>query len=120
MEKTLVIDRVKELAHKVLPQHEVTRNQSQIAVLMTTFGVTWDEVKNPTRFSPSYQTFKTDDDLRREFDQTLMMLKRAKAKGLHSDEHIALEMLKGFILGVAFFNTRLSQELSHKVTEVYK
>lgn len=119
MERTLVVEKAKELAHKVLTRDDTVINQAEIAVIMTTFGITWDEIKSPTVFSPSYEMVRTEGDLRREFERTLNTLVTARQKGLYAVEYDTKLMLQGFIQGVRFFDDRLASEFSHLVYKVY-
>lgn len=114
MEKSKLIKKIRELAKlSHMSADKTTINQSEIAVLMKTFGISWNEVKHPSNsFTLYYEMEQTETDLRQEFESMLKTLKLAKEKGLQSDERNMKLMLKGFITGVRFFNQELSYKFS--------
>ncbi|PLS19125.1 hypothetical protein CVD28_01585 [Bacillus sp. M6-12] len=114
MEKSKVIKKVRELIHdKGLFGDALTIRRAEYAVIMQTFGITWDEVKHPSdSFSWFLEMQRSETDLRQELDSMLKTLNLAKTKGLRWDEKDTKLMIKGFLKGVEFFNQNLSREFS--------
>ncbi len=114
MEKSKVLKKVRGLAqaHHMFPDR-IAVNQAEIAVIMQTFGMSWDELKKPSNtFSLHYKMVQTESDLMKELEGKLKTLKLAKEKGLQYIERDMKLMIKGFIDGVRFFNKELSDEFA--------
>ncbi|RPK20110.1 hypothetical protein [Paenibacillus xylanexedens] len=114
MEKVKVLSKVRELAKaNHMFYDSIAINQAEIAVIMQTFGMSWDELRNPSdTFSLEYQMVRTENDLRKEFEGLLFILKLSKEKDLHKNYADTRLMMKGFISGIQFFNQDLANELS--------
>ncbi|WP_336784113.1 hypothetical protein [Paenibacillus illinoisensis] len=114
MEKAKVLSKVRELAKaNYMFYDNIAINQAEIAVIMQTFGMSWDELRNPAdTFSLEYQMVRTENDLRKEFEGLLFILKLSKEKGLHKNYADTRLMMEGFISGVRFFNQDLANEFS--------
>ncbi|WP_336769681.1 hypothetical protein [Bacillus bombysepticus] len=114
MEKTRLINKLRKLTQEnPIYSDMITVNRSEYAILMQTFGISWDELKQPSDTSSShYKMVLSENDLRQLFKRDLNTLKLARDKGLHNDECDMKHMIKGFLNGVRFFNPRLSDEFA--------
>jgi hypothetical protein len=117
MEKSKVLKKVRELAEaQFVFRDRITINQSEIAVIMQTFNLSWDELKQPLdTFSLYYEEKRTKSDLKKEAQDLVTMIIRAREKDLESPEKELKLMLKGFLNGVRFFNPELSDEIALEV-----
>ena len=114
MDKYTLINKLRELtqANYMFPDI-MSIIQSEYAIIMQTFGISWDELKQlPHPFSELCKMVLTENDLRKKFMWHIDTLKRTKEKGLIHEERETTLMLKGFIKGVRFFNPKLSYEFS--------
>ncbi|GAB6456100.1 hypothetical protein bcgnr5390_12300 [Bacillus luti] len=120
IEKSKLIKKLRELtqANHIFAD-SIAINQSEIAVLMQTFGISWDELKQPSNtFSLYYKMVLTENDLRKQFDWHANTLKVAKEKGIKEERDMEL-MLTGFLNGVSFFNPELRNEFSLMADKFY-
>ncbi|GAB6561874.1 hypothetical protein bcgnr5378_38080 [Bacillus cereus] len=121
IEKSRLIIKLRELTQaSYLPYDRATINQSEYAIMMKTFGISWDELKQPFgTFSTHYKMVLTEKDLRKDFDWHVNILKLAKEKGLTNEERETKLMLTGFLNGVRFFNPELSNEFLNMSNSIY-
>ncbi|MCU7667514.1 hypothetical protein [Bacillus thuringiensis] len=114
MDKYTLITKVRELTQANYMFTDIMAIiQSEYAIIMQAFGISWDEIKQPPNPSfTHYEMVLTENDLRKEFAWHSETLKRTKEKGLIHEERKVELMLKGFIKGVRFFNPTLSYEFS--------
>lgn len=114
MEKSTLINKIRELTQANYMFADIMSiKQSEYAILMQTFGISWDELKQPSNpFTICYEMVLTENDLRKKLDWYLNTLKRTKEKGLIHIEQEVKFMLQGFLNGVRFFNPKLSGEFS--------
>ncbi|MCA1064808.1 hypothetical protein QTG56_24695 (plasmid) [Rossellomorea sp. AcN35-11] len=114
MEKVKLMNKLRELVHaNHYASDRITINQSEIAVIMQTYGISWDELKRPSfTFSSRCKMVRTGSDLRQELEDNLKMLNLAKEKQNHSIERDMELILIGFLKGVSFIDQQLSEEFS--------
>ncbi|PGP20976.1 hypothetical protein COA01_15675 [Bacillus cereus] len=114
MDKYTLITKVRELTQANYMFTDIMEIiQSEYCIIMQAFGISWDELKQPSdTFSAHYEMVLTENDLRKKFSWHSETLKRTKEKGLINEERKVELMLKGFIKGVRFFNPSLSYEFS--------
>jgi hypothetical protein len=114
MEKSKLINKLRDLVYaNHMFNDMIAINEAEYSILMRTFGISWDELKQPSfTFSSCYQMERTENDLTQEFESILDVLIIATAKGLHSAESETKHRLKGFLKGVRFFNRELSDNFS--------
>ncbi|GAB6422860.1 hypothetical protein bcgnr5372_26710 [Bacillus luti] len=121
IEKSRLIIKLRELTQaSYLPYDKTVINRSEYAIMMKTFGISWDELKQPSgTFSTHYKMVLTENDLRKDFDWHANTLKLAKEKGLTNEERETKLMLIGFLNGVRFFNPELSDKFLRMANSIY-
>jgi hypothetical protein len=114
MEKSKVLKKVRELVYdKGFFGDSLTISRAEYGVIMNTFGISWNELKQPSdTFSLYYELKQSEGDLRGEFEKYIENIKLCKEKSLPRYQREYKLMLKGFIKGVRFFNQTLSDEFS--------
>lgn len=121
MDRYTLINKLRELtqANYMFPDI-MSIIQSEYAIIMQTFGISWDELKQPPNsFSEHRKMVLTENDLRKKFSWYSDTLQRTKEKGLINEEREVTLMVKGFIKGVRFFNPALSYEFSLMAYKIY-
>ena len=118
MNKQTLISHIKGLTNKqFLSYDDMTVNQADYAIIMQSFGISWDMVNKNYDTMATLEIVKSDNELIQEYNHLVEMLKLATNKNLQSNAKEYKLMLKGFIEGVCFFNKSLGYKFYNSISQ---